>query len=334
MKSPITIHELAEHINVSTATIWRAVYDQKGISEETRKRVLQQMNELGYEPNQAARALVTKRSYMVSLWTQSLGDTYSTMVLREMRRVLAEDGYEMLVRDMGEGINMRGKHAMNRQWPVDGIIVLDGTEEVRCLLRSARKPSVPLVSIGGNYEESVDYAGVDLRDGAMQAAKYLIGIGCKRVAFLAPRTINTEGRPRREGYLTAVIESGLSPEFIITDSDFAVRRSAWLSAKAYITEQGAPDGILCMNDDQAIGTYRALRELGLRVPEDVALIGCDGIEETEYYEKPISTLVQPIYEMCAKACQFLMQRMKDPSIPHQCALFKPHLVVRESSKRD
>jgi DNA-binding LacI/PurR family transcriptional regulator len=331
-KSQITIHEFAEQINVSTATIWRAIYNRKGISQETRERVLRQMAELGYQPNQAARALVTRQSHMIALWMQSLGDTYSTLVLREMRRVVAEHGYEMIVRDMGEGLSTRGKAQVTSQWPVDAIVVLDGTEEVRCLLRGSRRPLAPIVSIGGDIEECVDAVGIDLRDGARQATQHLISIGCKRVAFLGPRSISAPGQPRREGYLTAIIDRGLTPEFIVVDSDYATRKTAWECMKVYAKERGAPDGVFCVNDDQAIGTYRAVRELGLRVPEDVALVGCDGIEETDYYDTPISTLVQPVGEMCAKAWEFLMRRMNDPEIPRQHMLLKPELVVRKSSR--
>jgi LacI family transcriptional regulator len=98
----------------------------------------------------------------------------------------------------------------------------------------------------------------------------------------------------------------------------------------YVREHGPPDGIFCHNDDFAIGAYRALRDMGLRIPDDVALVGCDNLEETAYLDVPLSTIAVPTEELCRTGWEFLYRRMHDPSAPLQCAILQPQLVVRAS----
>jgi len=102
---------------------------------------------------------------------------------------------------------------------------------------------------------------------------------------------------------------------------------------SYIERFGCPNGIFCYNDDMALGAYRGLCDLGLRVPEQVALVGCDGIEDTQYLETPLSTIVQPVEEMCALAWQFLQKRMQEPDYICQQGIITAKLEIRASSDR-
>jgi DNA-binding LacI/PurR family transcriptional regulator len=99
----------------------------------------------------------------------------------------------------------------------------------------------------------------------------------------------------------------------------------------HVAAHGPAEALFCFSDEGAIGAYRGLRDLGLRVPDDVALVGCNGDLDTEYLDVPISTLVCPGEEMCAQAWQFLQQRMSHPDLPRQAALLLPKLEIRESS---
>src|SRR5690606_29158862 len=109
------------------------------------------------------------------------------------------------------------------------------------------------------------------------------------------------------------------------------RAAARAELKSYLEANGCPDSILCFNDDVAIGIYRALCEQGIKVPQQVALIGCDGIDDTEYLECPITTIVQPVEEMCRMAWQMLESRIANPRQPFQQKVLLPELVVREST---
>ena len=99
----------------------------------------------------------------------------------------------------------------------------------------------------------------------------------------------------------------------------------------YIREHGCPEAIFCRNDHMALGAYRALRDHGKRVPEDVAIVGCDGIPEAKYLDAPLTTIEQPLAEMCALGWKFLKQRIENPELPQQAAVLMSDLVVRKSS---
>jgi LacI family transcriptional regulator len=134
---------------------------------------------------------------------------------------------------------------------------------------------------------------------------------------------------RFETYTAVVQESGRAPEVIAFPS--ACRAGARQALTDYVGAHGRPDGLLCQNDDMAVGAFRALRDLGLRVPEDVRLIGCDGIDETEYFDPPLSTIQQPIDQMCSLAWEFLERRLAEPSLAPQQVSLTTHLLVRGSS---
>jgi LacI family transcriptional regulator len=125
----------------------------------------------------------------------------------------------------------------------------------------------------------------------------------------------------------------LKPEFIyypLTEQQRSITRQL---IQDYIREHGRPDAIFCHSDDVAMGIYRGLCDMKLRVPDEVALVGCDGIQDTEYLECPLTTLVQPVTAMCATAWQFLIQRMDRPGTKPQRMKLKPKLVVRDSTTR-
>jgi DNA-binding LacI/PurR family transcriptional regulator len=199
------------------------------------------------------------------------------------------------------------------------------------LRRPLRRRQVPVVSMGAYYLTEVDHVGVDLYAGAMQAVQHLIEQGCRRVAYLVNAESRHPGDARRDAYDMVMREASLSREYIVSVDQS--RQAAGAAVAAYVEQFGLPDGIFCHNDEMALGAYRRLRLLGVRVPEDVALVGCDGIEDTEYLEVPLTTIRQPLEEMCGLACEFLHRRMAQPDIPLQSVVLLPQLVVRGSSLR-
>jgi len=125
----------------------------------------------------------------------------------------------------------------------------------------------------------------------------------------------------------------LKPEFLYYPLSEQQRPIVRDLIKKYVAENGCPDAFFCHSDDVAIGIYRGLCDLKLRVPQNAALIGCDGIQDTEYLECPLTTIVQPVEEMCAKAWQFLLERLEQPDSKKQGIVLKPKLEIRESSSR-
>lgn len=162
---------------------------------------------------------------------------------------------------------------------------------------------------------------------------HLIGSGFRRIAHATFVRKNLPGESRRLGYVQAMSDAKLKTEFIyypLTERQRPVTRQL---IQEYVKENGAPEAIFCHSDDAALGIYRGLCDAGITVPREVALVGCDGIEDTEYLECPLTTLVQPVAEMCATAWSFLQQRLDDRTRRAQHAVLSPKLAIRQSTQR-
>lgn len=302
------------------------------ISDETRRKVLEAAEALGYRPNAAARALMVGRSGLVGFWMCLQYSRYRSQVLDQMRGLFAGTDMGMSVTDVDE--EYTHAHSFDRalRVPVDGIIAFDNSASVEAFAREHDRlaPNVPFVSMGAYWSEAQSFVGVDLRVGTHMAMDHLLGIGRRRIAFMAPEEsgLVTEGQ-RYETFRDRMEGEGLRAETL--SSPKMSLSSVRETLREVYAQPGAPDAILCMNDDMAIAVGFALESLGIKVGRDVAIVGFDGIEETAECPVPITTVRQPIEEMCSLTLQFLKDQMDDPTGPLQQRILKPELVIRESS---
>jgi DNA-binding LacI/PurR family transcriptional regulator len=195
------------------------------------------------------------------------------------------------------------------------------------------KKSVPVVCVGTSFSENTDHVSVDFARGTKEAMDHLIGAGYRRIAHATFVRKNSADATRRMGYVKAMRAAGLKTEFIhypLSEEQRPITREL---IQEYVKEHGIPEAIFCHSDDVALGIYRGLCEVDVAVPAQVALIGCDGIEDTLYLERQLTTLVQPVAEMCEAAWSFLHQRLDNDSLPLQRLLLEPRLAIRESSVR-
>ena len=324
-----TIRDIASHLGISHATVSR-VLNGRGegfISEATRNRVFEAAKEMGYRPNAAARALVTGRTGAVAVWTHTIDSPFYAQVLHQLEEQITAHGYTLSLtrtrkpfQDLAEILETPA---------VDGVIAVD-------MLRAAGDVPVydpnrhrPIVFLGVHSPQSADYVRVDLKTGMQEAVEHLLHAGCRRIAYIVHEEMALPGEARIDAYSTALRKAGLGLEVIaLPDTSRACIREAMVR---YVPAHGSPDGLLCQNDDIAIGAFRGLRDLGLRVPDDVRLIGCDGIDEIGYFDPPFSTIQQPIAQMCALAWQFLEGRLGEPSLAPQQISLPAHLLIHGSS---
>lgn len=328
----VTIKDIAVRSNLSHTTVSR-VLNRRGdafISEETRKRIFALAQEMGYQPNTIARALATGRSNTIALALSSVVHPLAGQVIQCLMHEVEAHNYEIIISKVVYG----DQDAPLTQWPVDGFIFFNTPPPASAIEGVANSKSI--VAMGTGCVESIDHVEVDLRHGATQGMRHLIDGGCKRIAYLTMEELTHEGDPRTDAYWHETRSRGLSEELIYQPHNALPAQQAAdarAAVSAHIKERGHPEAILCRNDHMALGAYRALRDSGCRIPEDVALVGCDGIAEAKYLDSPLTTIEQPIAEMCRLAWQFLKKRMDDSSLPLQSAELLSELVVRKSSQR-
>jgi len=325
----VTQAQIAAKLGVSRQLVTFALSGHPHVAKESRELILATANEMGYRPNPHARALKRKRTGIVALWIPDQISTHYNHVARELSRLVKQAGQELIVSEIGGA-------DMNQIWsnvPVDGIFAVDAAEAVFRELEAMAGKSVPIVSIGAHGSAKTDSVRVDLGAGAAEAMKHLIDSGYKRIAHATFVEENAPHQNRRSAYAKAMADAGLETEFIqypLSENQRSIVREM---IKRYVSANGPPEAIFCHSDDVTLGIYRGLCDLKLRVPDQVALVGCDGIEDTEYLEVPLTTLVQPVPEMCAKAWGFLQDRIETPSIKPRNKRFTPKLEIRESSRR-
>lgn len=325
----VTQEMIARKLGLSRQLVSFALSGHPQVSEASRKRILAAAQELGYKPNPYARALKRGRTGIVALWIHDLFSTHYNRVIHEFNHVVKQAKHELIVNEVGSG----GADQIMSQVPVDAIFAMETPVQASAYLEASGENAVPVISMGAVCCLNTDYIRVDLDAAATEAMEHLIRSGYKRIAHATYLGKGIPEASRQLCYSKAMLEAGLKPEFIHYALTHTQRADVRRIIQEYVKEHGCPEAIFCHSDDVALGIYRGLCDMKLRVPEDVALVGCDGIQDTEYLERPITTLVQPVEEMCAIAWEFLTKRFDNAAIEQQQITLKPTLAIRESSFR-
>lgn len=334
----VTMSQIAEVVGVSQATVSFVLNGRErangSISLETQRRVHEIARQLGYRPNRSARALATGRSHLVGLCVRNLGPAHYANVIRQTENEIRASPFHLLVSRWDNDFTQENARLLEGifPWPLDGVLALEAREILMRHWNQLHAWPAPIVSIGGtNYHvENLDSVGIDLPLGIRQAVEHLLEIGCHNIAFVSGASSIKDKECRAQAYEQAMKRARRRPMYIpISDQSRARTRE---EVRQYIATQDCPDGLLCINDEVALGTYRALCDAGIRVPQEVAIIGCDGIEDTEYLECPLTTIVQPVEEMCRLAWQILQERIEEPQREFQHQLLAPQLAIRDSSQ--
>ncbi|MDR3708299.1 MAG: LacI family DNA-binding transcriptional regulator [Capsulimonadaceae bacterium] len=323
-----TLQAIAKKVGVSHMTVSRVLNnkDDGRVSPSTRERVLEAVREAGYRPNRAAQALVNSgKTKTVALWVRDLSKPYFGRIAGYLESICADDGYEAIVRGRA------ADRTTLAEWPVDGIIAFDSEVDDK-LGRPTYGPDDPaFVSADVYVNRDYDHVYLDLAPASRDAVLQMAAQGCRRIAHVGS-TQKFKDDSRWQGYLAGINLAELQPELIPLNGDS--RRDVVETATRYFEQVGIPDGFVCRNDEIATGLYYVLRQLGVSIPEDACIIGCDGTPEIEYFDIPLSTIDSPIFEVCRVAWQFLKNRMQDPYLAKQSMTITAPLVVRASSNRE
>lgn len=330
----ITREDVAREANVSGTTVSRVLSGKDSqIGEDARRRVWEAAERLGYVPNPAARALLTGRTQLVGLWMCLGYSRYRAHVAARMSSILAETDYAIAVTDVEEDLFWRHSMARALRIGVDGIIAFDTPTAGDAFARNDKNQAgtTPLVGMGAFWSNATSYVGVDLGAGVEEAMHHLFEGGHREVAYFFPgESQRNEKEARRDAYVKAMASAGREPTFIPTSGLTVAEATKGL--REYLAERPAPPALFCFNDEVAIGACQALMERGLRPGFDTVLVGCDGIEETSLLPYPITTITQPVDEMCSLAWEFLSERLENPSAPLRQKVLTPQLIIRASTR--
>ena len=323
----VTMQDIADAAGVHLMTVSNALSGKRTVAVATQEKVRRIARELKYVPNSAARALATGRTGLIAVMSGTMNEPYyANMVHLLEQQMNAEDYKVVLLRKPNE---VKDLIYATGNTAVDGAIAIDMTE----LVEEFRVYSaVPCVAVGTYPRSFIDSVTVDLSEGVTEALNMMLAAGCRDIAYLATVHImasNEEVRART--YREIMEKAGREPRVINVNTGVFAEVGQRLAIN--IRKNGCPDALLCQNDETAMGAYRTLRDLGVRVPDDVLLAGCDGQLHMKYFDPPLSTIVQPLERMSELAWQFLRQRIDDPALPLQHATLQGELIVRDSLRK-
>lgn len=331
MESTVTLAQVARAAGVSASTVSRILNGTARVSAGKKENVERILAELNYQPNVLARGLANGRSMSIGVLTQDISSPFYGDVLRGIEQGLTNSGYHPVVisghwraREEMEAIDF----LLSRK--VDAMIVLGGVAPDAQLQQIASR--LPFVGLG-RHVPGLDQQCLRLDNfrGGYLATKHLIDLGHRTIAHVAGRSTHRDAQERRAGYQAALQGAGLPvhPELVM-EGDF-LEQTGFLAATRLIEGREPFTAIFVANDQMAYGVRLALYRRGLRVPEDISLVGFDDLPGSTFTTPPLTTIRQPTHEMglAAAECVLKMLRGGEPWLPP----LGLELVIRESTTR-
>jgi len=333
---PATLRDVADRAQVSMRTVSNVVSGYTHVSERMRQRVLDAIEQLDYRPNPVARTLRTGRTGMLALVVPEIDMPYFSELARDVITAAAEFGYRVMIDQTGHD-HERERELLtggDRTMLFDGILFSPLVTKAE-LLEMNSHTSTPLVLLGEHdFDGRFDHVAIDNVQAAHDATRHLLDLGRTRVAAIGAQPQESYATPqqRTAGYETALREAGLEtdPSYLQPAAHYG-RADGYAAAQALLAIDPRPDAIFCFSDLLAMGAIRAVFDAGLSVPEDVAIIGIDDIEEGRFSRPTLSTVSLDTPFIAHHAVARIVARIEQSDVAAE-EVVAPHVVVpREST---
>lgn len=331
-RSPVTIRDVAARAGVSHQTVSRVINAHERVTPETRQRVEQAIEELGYQPNAIARSMADGHTYTLACISPNLTDYTFASLIEGAEIEARQHGYFLLTATAPDPETFETLvRQMITSRRTEGLLVINPYSDER---HQYLPQNVPLVFLGMRPRQEVgDSASIDEIHAGCLATQHLISLGHRRIAHITGPLCEDCSQDRMAGYMEALKTAGIEPNSAwITEGDWSATSGeeitrSWLAQNAPIT------AIFAQNDRMAVGAIRALRDHNLQVPEDVSVIGFDNIPLASYFDPPLTTMYQDIQFIGREAARLLIQRLDDPQAPPQHLQYQAEVVTRNSTAR-
>ncbi|KAB8141013.1 LacI family transcriptional regulator [Chloroflexia bacterium SDU3-3] len=329
----VTIFDVADEAGVSYATVSRVINNKAHVKPEKREAVLRAMARLGYVANQQARSLAGGRSRVIGLMASELSTGYMGKIIQGIDEALAETEYDLLLYSTRRRTTREASYVASiTRGLADGLLLVLPRNPASYLqsLRQRRFPYVLVDHQGiGAAEPAV---GATNERGAYDATCYLIELGHRRIGFIGGDMGLRCAVDRLNGYRMALAEFGIAPDpQLVLPGDF-MQPAAYQSASALLALPERPTAIFASNDVTAFGAMDAARDMGLRIPDDISIVGFDDIAMSEMVTPKLTTVRQPLVAMGSAATRALLAMLEDPTQVCERLDLPTELVIRGSAK--
>lgn len=328
---PISLRVLGDYLDLSPATISLVLNNAPGvrsIPQDTRDRVLAAAKRFDYRPSFYARSLRRKQSFSIGVLVPELSDGYSVLVMDGIEEVLVEEGYFYLT------ASHRRKADLIEEYPR---LLMDRSVEGFIAIDTALQHSLPLpvIAVAGHKKiEGVTSITLDHKRAAELALHHLYQLGHRQIAFMRGQTFSSDSEDRWNSFMAVAKKLGLEvhPELTVRlEVNVSSPELGYPVVQQLLAQNRSFTALVSFNDIAAIGAIRAFRDYGLRVPEDVSIVGFDDIQGAAYHNPSLTTIRQPLHSMGVHAARILLQRIQgNKDYPEHIAIV-PELIIREST---
>lgn len=324
----VTIDEVARRAGVSISTVSRVLNGLDRVHPQTRQRVLELVHELRYQPSALARGLAIQQTQTLGFVIPTLSDPFYFEIVRGVEEAAASQRHNLLVVSQLSHRDDRRYLQLFDQRRVDSMVLVGITIPPEELARLVAQ-GFPVAFLQQDVGDGVYTFLVDNYGGARALAEHLLRRGYRRIAYITGSDYTSDNAERLRGLKDALAAHGLSlPESYVTQGDY-YRESGYRAMVQLLEKSPSPEAVFAANDQMAIDAMLALRDRGLRVPEDIAVVGFDDIPLAGYVTPPLTTVRQPAYELGYRAACAVLGALHEPVAPARVVL-PTQLVIRQS----
>lgn len=330
--------DIAKELGISQATVSKVLRDHPDIGEKTRQRVLERIKELDYQPNSLARSLVTGRSYLIGLVVPSLLHPFFAEIALALSSAIRASGYSLIVSSSEEDIGLE-KEEISRLLGrrLDALVIASSGSDTEQFERMNSKAQLYTLIDRALPGLAANFVGINDELAGTLATDHLLDIGCTRIAHIRGQD-NSTGIGRFEGYKHALRRRGIpySDDYVVQRNyvDTETTRQGAEAMRQLLEREPRPDGVFCFNDPLAIGAMSTILEAGLRIPEDIALIGCGNLPNNDCLRVPLSSIDQQSKIIGRRTAELVLNLIEAKQPPRaQTIILEPALVVRSSTQR-
>lgn len=330
----MTIKDIAKLAGVSVATVSRVINEDPGVADKLRQKVLQAIKDTNYVPNTVGRNLRKSKSDMLLIMLPTLSNPFYSKILKGIEQAASEKGYGVLVSVTHHEVKTEKKYLkMLQMKQVDGVISLFSTLSVEELNSLVMK--YPFVQCC-EYTEGAQlpYVMIDNKKAAYEATQYFIAHGHKRIGMISGSFYESSEKAREQGYRDALLDAGLAFDASYVLKSNYKPESGMDLCRQLLSFPEPPTAILTVSDTLAIGAIKHLKSVGIKVGEDIEVIGFDNASITRVYDPSVSTVSQPRYDLGTVAVDLVVEKINNFRVVNKGIILPHELILRESTRKD
>jgi LacI family repressor for deo operon, udp, cdd, tsx, nupC, and nupG len=326
----VKMSDVAKLANVSTATVSRVLRNPETVKENTRKKVLNVIEQLNYQPNILARHFRRNETNTILVMVPNILNTVFTGIIEGIESEAARNGYRVLLGNTNKSVeNEYGLIDLLKQKQTDGMILFSARMDPKTLVNLSEEYPIVLTTayIDGLKVPTVS---IDNISSSRNAVEHLIKLGHTRIAHISGPLEFNGSRDRYKGYQQALLQNDLKIDsMLVQEGDFTLESGYNLMLK-FIAMEHPPTAVFTANDEMAMGVVKAAKDHGLKVPEDLAVVGFDNISFSAIFEPALTTVAQPLFKMGQVSMQLLLQQIQGVQVSKIQHILESELIIRDS----